>query len=375
MRFIPFCSFPSLCSLFLINLELLETRNTILADAEAADEHRGSRPSGPFAAAPRAGAAVRRSRDQAPPLLSRQLPRQDVDIHLSSRDSSRPRTWMLVPPVALAPWTRAWTRVAVVSRLLRRCGPGHVPWPLRGEPPLGRWSWTVLGLRVLPRVSTHDFYLLCIPVQPPSGCGGPSWGYPEPGPRDGAAPWIPLNFLYWQKLEHESHAQWILIGSSLKPPSFLSTSRLLSHVTVTPKYMQFSSSSCISPPIHMAHDFLSMGLSIYWGEWCGHSYCLPFCGTHRGQPHRGGASLTPSWPRIAEGHTCPHTIHDTQPHTVTHGAPPQPESKNEPAEDALVLWEEHTFHCLPTLGSLSAPTGVGGPVWAGHSLCNRTSWK
>ena len=199
MRFIPFCSFPPLCSLFLVNRELLETRNTILADAEAADEHRGSRPSGPLAAAPRAGAAVRRSRDQAPPLLSRQLPRQDLDSYLSSCDSSRPRTWMLVPPLALASWTQAWTRVAVVSRLLPRCGPGHVPRPLRGELPLGTWSWTVLELRVLPCVSTHDFYLLCIPVQPPSGCGGPSWGA--------------LSLALVMELLHESH--WIFfIGKS-----------------------------------------------------------------------------------------------------------------------------------------------------------------
>ena len=109
------------------------------------------------------------------------------------------------------PWPRDCSGVAGLDTCPGRCVETYLLAPGASQ---------ALGLCVLPRVSAHDFYLLCIPVQPPSGCGGPSCGCPEPGPPAGAAPWIPLNFLYWQKLELESHAQWILIGSSLKPPHF-----------------------------------------------------------------------------------------------------------------------------------------------------------
>lgn len=93
--------------------------------------------------------------------------------------------------------------------------------------------------------------------------------------------------------------------------------------------------------------------SFLWGwEFTGVSDVVkpPGCtfpGTQRDQPHRGGASLTPSiMTQNAKGHTCPHTIQDPQPHTATHEAPPQPVT-NEATEGALVLWQEHTSQCLP----------------------------
>ena len=118
MKFMPFCVFALLFSLLLINRELLETRDTLRADAAAADEHRGSRPLGlSQRLLALQHAAVRRGRtrhhlcsrdssereDLDTLLLSRQLLRQDLDVYCSSHDSSRPRTWVLAPPLALAP--------------------------------------------------------------------------------------------------------------------------------------------------------------------------------------------------------------------------------------------------------------------------------
>ena len=158
---------------------------------------------------------------------------------------------------------------------------------------------------------------------------------------------------------------------SLKPHSFLPTS----HLPATPKCMQVPSSPCTSPPTILAHGLLPMGLRVYWGEWCGQTSWLYISwDTQRPTPQRGCLPDTvnhePELQKDTPAPTQSRTPSPTQSHMR---APPQPES-NKPTGGALVLWQERTPQCLPPpTPSLSSPTGVGGPAWAGQFPCDKRS--
>ena len=127
--------------------------------------------------------------------------------------------------------------------------------------------------------------------------------------------------------------------------------------------MQVPSSSCISPPTHMAHDLLPVRLGIYWVRGVIATVC-PLCGTHRDQPHRWGACLTPIMGNC-RGTLCP-TESLTQPHVFTHRAGGMGRAgtstarvRSEPTAGALVSWQKHTSQCLPPPGSSLLPQVSG----------------
>ena len=106
----------------------------------------------------------------------------------------------------------------------------------------------------------------------------------------------------------------------------------------------------------MVHHLFPLGLSICWGEWCGHSYCLSIVWNTQRSPHRASASLKPTFiTRNCRTHLPPPDPWAPASNSHTRGLTTTARVRNEPTEGALVMRQGHTFQCLPPPGASLDP--------------------
>ena len=122
----------------------------------------------------------------------------------------------------------------------------------------------------------------------------------------------------------------------------------------------------------MVHHLFPLGLSICWGEWCGHSYCLSILwDTHKDHP----TGQVPPWnqqllPGICRTHLPPPDLWPPAANSHTRGHTTTARVRNEPTEAVPVLRQEHTFQCLPPPGaSLDPQVWVDQP---GHGSVHKS---